>query len=203
MSVRPIALIANGSEPNTGPERAALAACFGCVCCDRLPPIGAPPLLQIVGDLDSLDVSGVSPGLITDCHEDQESNDLTKGVQWISRHFPQALIHYFAVTGKREDHTLANLALIAAMQRPAQVFSASGWFRVLLAGVHRLTVRPKEAISFLSFVPQRISASGVVWPVERLLLDSLWRATLNRCRGKVVMVRCEAPLLVFQPWKGL
>lgn len=202
MSSLRIAVIANGAAPDSPGERAALRTCDGCVCCDRLPPVGAPPLLQVVGDMDTPH-DFVPAHLLTDCHADQETNDLTKAMRWTLAHYPEAAIDYFAVTGKREDHTLANLALIAEWNRAARIFTNAGRFTVLVAGDHLFPARPGEPISFISFVSQRISVTGVVWPVENLDLTSLWRATLNRTRAERLDIRCEAPLFIYQPWSDL
>ena len=199
---QPLAIIANGPEPTTPPERAALAACAGCVCCDRLPPEGAPALLQVVGDLDTLSRTALTPELVTDLRADQETNDLTKAYRWLRAHYPAAPVAYFAVTGRREDHTLANLALIAETTECATVYTASGRFELFPAGEHVLAVTPDWPISFLSFVPQQLTARGVVWPVERLWLDTLWRATLNRTAGAEVRLTCQAPLFLYQPWSS-
>lgn len=199
--MKTLAIIANGTPPETPGERAALARCEGCVCCDGLPPEGAPPLLQVVGDMDSLR-EPLPEGLATDCRDDQETNDLSKAVRWCRERFPEARLDYFGATGRREDHTLANLALIAAFGRPASVFTASGRLEVLPAGAHSLDVPRDWPISFLSFVPQRLTARGVVWPVESLLLNTLWRATLNRTCAETLSLECQAPLLVYQPWSA-
>ncbi len=196
----PIAIIANGAELSTADERAALAACTGCVCCDRLPPEGAPSLLQVVGDMDSF--CGELPvNLKTDLHEDQETNDLTKALRWAKAFAPGAELHFFSVTGKREDHTLANLALIAEAGDRAEVFTGAGHFILLPAGKHTLSVVPGTPISFISFVPQYLTATGVQWQVNHLLLDSIWRATLNRCSAEIITIDAEAPLYIYQPWR--
>ncbi len=199
---RPIAIIANGTEPTTSPERAALAACTGCVCCDRMPPEGAPALLQVVGDLDTLSRADLPAGFVTDLHADQETNDLTKAYRWLRAHHPAAPVAYFAVTGRREDHTLANLALIAETAERTTVYTAFGRFDLFPAGEYVLAVTPDWPISFLSFTPQRLTARGVVWPVEGLWLDTLWRATLNRTAGAEVRFTCQAPLFLYQPWSS-
>lgn len=198
---QPIAVIANGDAPRHPMVLAALAACEACVCCDRLPPEGAPTLLQIVGDLDSF-TGDVPPELLTDLHEDQETNDLTKAMRWLAIAHPKASIDYFAVTGLREDHTLANLALISEAGKPARIFTESGRFDLILAGQSRLAVEPNTPISFLSFSQQRITVKGVVWTVEDLLLSSLWRATLNRTQSSELTISCDAPLLIYRPWRS-
>ncbi len=197
MSLR-IAIIANGTDPATPGEQAALRACDHCICCDRLPPEGAPPLLQIVGDMDTL-CANLPANLITDLHDDQETNDLTKAIRWAQQHAPTATLHFFAVTGKREDHTLANLALISELGTHAEIFTPAGHFILLPAGHHHLSVTPGTPISLLSFTPQYVTAHGLQWPVDNLLLDSLWRATLNRCSAPTLTLHNQAPLYIYQP----
>ena len=163
-----LAVIANGAPPETPGERAALAACDGCVCCDRLPPPGAPPLLQVVGDGDTLR-EAVPPGLLF--HEDEQ-----------------------------ETCDLANLAHIYETATEATLFANDGRFDLFPTGEHTLDVRPGGAVSLISLRPQRVTAHGLVWPVEDLLLASLWRATLNRAKAPTLRLRCEAPLFVYRPW---
>lgn len=198
-----IAIIANGEEPQTLAERTALAACDGCICCDRLPPEGAPKLLQVVGDMDTLKTH-LPPTLITNLSEDQETNDLTKAIRWAQQHLPEAHLVFFAVTGKREDHTLANLALIYESLTQTTIWTSTGCFHLIPAGTTTLTVRPNAPISFLSLAPQTITARPVVWPVEALEIKTLWRATLNRTTDETnLSLQCEAPLYIYQPGDAL
>ena len=48
---------------------------------------GAPPLLQVVGDGDTLSGPGSGPRLLTR-DPDQETNDLTKALRWCATHRP-------------------------------------------------------------------------------------------------------------------
>lgn len=200
-SAKTLAVIANGAPPESPGERAALAACTACVCCDRLPPAGAPPLLQVVGDGDSLGGAAVPAGLLTR-EAEQETNDLAKALRWVRAHAPGARLAYFAVLGRRLDHALGNLAHIAAGPAPAKVYAADGVLTLLPAGRHALAARPGDALSLLSLAPQRVTARGLAWPVEDLLLDTLWRATLNRVAADWPVLVCEAPLFVYQPWSS-
>lgn len=194
-----LAIIANGAPPEHAGERAALAACAACVCCDRLPPPGAPPLLQVVGDCDTLRPP-LPPDHLLTRDADQETNDLTKAMRWCRAQAPGRPLAFFAVAGGRLDHTLANLSLIAEGPAPARVYANDGAFALLPAGRHVLGVESGAPLSLLSFAPQRVTARGVAWPVEDLPLRALWRATLNRATGPVLEVDCQAPLFVYQPW---
>ncbi len=196
-----LAVIANGAPPDTPGERAALARCEACVCCDRLPPPGAPPLLQIIGDGDTLAaVAGSLPADRLTLEAEQETCDLAKAQRWCRAHAPGAALGYFAVLGRRLDHTLANLAWIAQGPAPARVYGADGWLDLLPAGAHERPLDPGAPLSLISLTPQRVTAEGLVWPVRDLTLDTLARATLNRAAAPTLRVRCEAPLFVYHPW---
>lgn len=195
-----LAVIANGAPPESPGERAALAACDRCVCCDRLPPPGAPPLAQVVGDGDSL--RGAVPEGLLHRESEQETCDLAKAIRWCRRHAPGARLDYFAVLGRRMDHTLANLAHVYETAAEASVFGNDGRFDLFPAGEHTLALRPGGAVSLISLRPQRVTARGLAWPVEDLTLASLWRATLNRAEAPLLRLRCEAPIFVYRPWDG-
>lgn len=198
----PVAIVANGAPMNSRGEREAFAACRGAVYCDRLPLCGpgVPQPYFVIGDGDTLGAPDETANVPFYREADQETNDLTKAFIRVREAFMPDRIDWFCVTGGREDHTLANLALIAGYGVPGRILTNSGSFRVLCPGVHTLRCRGGEPVSFLSFVPQRITVSGVRWPVENLLLDSLWRATLNRTEAGSLDVRCEEMLLVYIPW---
>lgn len=198
-----VAIVANGAPMASCGERDAFAACGCAVYCDRLPLGGAgvPPAAFIVGDGDTLGGRAVLTDVPFYPDPDQETNDLTKAFRAAVRLLSPERIDWFCVTGGREDHTLANLSLIAGYGMAGRVLTNSGAFRVLLAGTHTFACGMGDRVSFISFVPQRVTASGVRWPVENLLLDTLWRATLNRTAAETLTVRCESTLLVYIPWR--
>ncbi len=196
---KPLAIVANGAPLATPEEWAGLAQCAAVAYCDRAPLNGSavPPTAFIIGDGDTL--SHAVPFI----HDpDQETNDLTKALRYAKAHYEVKSIAWFCVTGLREDHTLANLALISEYGLPGTVYTNTGRFTLLLAGTHALHVQPDTPISFISFSRQSITATGVVWQVNDLLLDGLWRATLNRTSMDCVSIRNEAPLYVYQPWSS-
>ena len=67
----------------------------------------------IVGDMDSLNES--IAGRFHDRifkDKDQDTNDLTKAVAWCSERGYRDLV-ILGATGKREDHTIGNISLLA------------------------------------------------------------------------------------------
>ncbi len=202
--MRRLAIVANGAPMQTVDEWEAFAQCDVVAYCDRLPLKGdtVPPTAFIIGDGDTLspEQKKAIPFIQDD---DQETNDLTKAFRYAMTHVKPECIYWFCVTGLRDDHTLANLSLIYDYGLPGSIFTNDGRFTLLQPGSHTLAVKPHTPISFISLRPQRITAEGVVWRVENLYLETLWRATLNRTAAPTLILSNEAPLYIYQPRSSL
>ena len=113
-------ILANGEYPQHNLPKAILRNASQVVCCDgaALQYIGKPTV--IIGDGDSLPdkLKSQYSDIIVHISE-QEDNDLTKATKYIKQHILNsptdnnpALVAYLGTTGKREDHTLANIFLL-------------------------------------------------------------------------------------------
>jgi thiamine pyrophosphokinase len=173
------------------------------ICCDgsagSLVRAGFKPL-AIVGDLDSLEdeiAEKYSDRLYGD--RDQEKNDLTKAVSWCSgRGFNEIAI--LGATGKREDHTLGNISLLAEYARQANVvmITDTGIIRPYLNSC-KVPSFPGQQVSIFSIDPDTcITSSGLKYKLEGMKLHNWWRATLNEATGDSFELRFEGgPLLVY------
>jgi thiamine pyrophosphokinase len=173
------------------------------VCCDgsagSLVRAGFIPV-AIVGDLDSLEdeiAKKYSDRLYGD--KDQEKNDLTKAVRWCSEQgFNDIAI--IGATGKREDHTLGNISLLAEYAREANVvmITDTGIIRPYLKSC-KVSSSPGQQVSVFSIDPDTaISSSGLKYKLGRMKLHNWWRATLNEAIGDSFELRFEGgPLLVY------
>lgn len=177
-------ILANGNYPTHPVPMARLHDAELIVCCDgaaeKLVAHGLEPGI-IIGDLDS-----VSPALkkryekilVTDA--DQETNDLTKAVNWcISQGIEEVVI--LGATGIREDHTLGNISLLAGYceKIDAVMLTNTGIFRVY---DHSVTIasHPGQQVSIFSIDPMlTVTSSGLRYPLNNLRLNSWWRGTLN------------------------
>ncbi len=184
---RPV-ILANGTFPEHEVPRAALRAAAPLVCCDgaadKLIRAGMTPEV-IIGDLDSImpehryRFSGI---MVED--RDQETNDLTKAVHWCrDRGFGSVTI--LGATGEREDHTIANISLLAHYSRfiRADMITNSGTLRV----VHETAVMasfPGQQISLFCFTPAvAIASEGLKYPLGGRCLEELWQGSLNEALG--------------------
>jgi len=179
-----IVILANGTFPTHPVPLVRLHDADMIICCDgaaeKLVANGLEPGI-IIGDLDS-----VSPefkeryGNILVQDTDQDTNDLTKAVNWcIAVGIREVTI--LGATGIREDHTLGNISLLAdySARIDAVMLTDTGSFRVY---DHSVTIdsHPGQQVSLFSIDPSlKVTSSGLKYPLDDLTLHSWWRGTLN------------------------
>ncbi len=196
-------ILANGSYPSHSVPLKLLAGADLIVCCDgaaeKLEAHGMEPG-AIVGDLDS-----VSPALkekyekVLYPDNDQETNDLTKAVKWcLSEGIKEIVI--LGATGLREDHTLANISLLADYSRDMKVkmYTDTGIFESFDSTV-TLESFPGQQVSVFSITPETaITSEGLRWPLNGLKLKNWWKGTLNEASGESFRLIFEkGQLIVF------
>jgi thiamine pyrophosphokinase len=181
-------ILADGSFPEHPTPLMYLRKADHIICCDgsagTLINAGMEPE-AIVGDLDS-----INP-LLADKYSDrlfrnseQETNDLTKAVRWcINKKYDNLVI--IGATGKREDHTIGNVSLLAEYAREASVvmFTDTGSFTPILQS-SIIKSFPGQQISLFSIRPEtRISTTGLRYELSELRLRNWWMGTLNEAVG--------------------
>lgn len=197
-------ILADGNYPAQGSVAAAILAAARCVvCCDGAADSfiarGGVPA-AIVGDCDSLlpETEADYCGRIYRTAE-QESNDLTKAFEWC---LAQGLDDFIILgaTGKREDHTIANVSLLAEYARRARVMMITDY------GVFDAVA---EDSRFGSFAGQQVSiftiADDTPVAVEGLLyappaggLCGWWRGSLNESAGDEFTIYTEGKTIVYR-----
>lgn len=175
-----------------------LACCDGAVnnlmrYTDKLPDI-------VIGDLDSVDSQ-----LKTKLGErlvhiaEQETNDLSKTINYLSRQLNIKRIILLGATGKRDDHTLGNLSLLpcyADILEDLVLITETGYFRLIQESC-TLEVGCGTQISFFNFAQTPLTIEGVHWGLHNHILPYLWSGTLNRADEDIITIRTKSPILVF------
>ncbi len=199
-------ILAHGDFPKHSLALQALRSAKNVVCCDgaieNLLQFGLEPS-YIVGDLDS-----ISPALkerfADRLHQEieQESNDLTKSVIFCkSNNYNNITI--LGATGKREDHTLGNISLLAnyADVVRVQMLTDYGVFNAI-----------SETTTFDSFAGQQISVfrgservsitlENLKYPLHGNSLAQLWIGSLNEALGSTFTVQVdEGKVVVFREY---
>lgn len=204
----PTVILANGAFPKNPDLLFILKQAKRVICCDgateSLVLSGREPD-YIVGDLDSI------PAFFKECYyailhhdPDQETNDLTKAVHfcvengWID-------ITILGATGKREDHTLANISLLGEYSElcNAQMLTDYGSFMVPLLEKSTFESFKKQQVSLFSLNPSTIiSSKNLKYSLENRTLSSWWQGTLNEATNNSFEIEYdEGKLIIFREFK--
>lgn len=181
-----IIILANGDFPSHPTPLGLLRSGLRIVCCDgaaqRLISSGIVPAV-IIGDMDSLD-SGLqeiySERIIR--VSSQETNDLTKAFIHTLTLQPSK-IHILGATGYREDHTLGNISLLSQYKENSlteiEMITNTGKF-IPINKTHTFHAPAGSRVSVFSLDSDiKISSSGLQYPLDEVVFDSWWKATLN------------------------
>ncbi|MGL5912651.1 MAG: thiamine diphosphokinase, partial [Bacteroidales bacterium] len=131
---------------------------------------------------------------------DQNCNDLTKAINYcIEQEVKQVII--LGATGHREDHTIANISLLAQY--------SSHFEQVQLITNYGRIVAINEDTSFDSFVGQTVSIfsldplgklkfEGLKYQLNEGIASHWWSATLNESIDTKFSIYCTHPVIVYQ-----
>jgi thiamine pyrophosphokinase len=196
-------ILADGSYPKHKVPLEYLKNAERIICCDgsaeQLLKAGMVPD-AIVGDLDTLP-AGIAERFYDRVYRsiEQETNDLTKAVSWCVRMGYMDLV-ILGATGKREDHTIGNISLLAEYVRDASVIMVTdtGTFIPFIKS-GSLSTLPGQQVSVFSADPgTEITSEGLKYPLKDLKLTNWWVATLNEAIGeKITLTFNGGPVIVY------
>ena len=133
---------------------------------------------------------------------DQETNDLTKAVHFcVEKGYKDIVI--LGATGKREDHTLGNISLLA------EYINIEG-INICMATDYGIFTAIKKTTIFESYKTQQVSVfdvgrtpttfHGPKYPVENRILDNWWQGTLNEALADSFTIETCGKMIVFRAW---
>ncbi len=219
-----VTIIADGDFPTAEYPRYLVGSADAVVCCDG----ALEPFLResqdifgerrlpdaVVGDMDTLPTGMQKEyeDIIVKVDE-QDYNDLTKAFRYTLSRYPSVSeIHIVGATGKREDHTIANVSLLMEYARACRgegplaltpprdirmdmVSDRTTMFA--MAGSGEFDCGEGRSVSLFSPDPTlQIVSEGLEWPLEGVKLDNWWRASLNRATADTVRLRFSHPAVV-------
>jgi thiamine pyrophosphokinase len=199
------AILANGKFPEHIVPLNILKEANSIVCCDgatvKLEKFGLTPK-AVVGDLDSITDELKAKYSDRLFHfPDQNSNDLTKAVNWCKNKNIKNIV-ILGATGMREDHALGNIGLLCSYAKlgiNVEMVTDYGIFTPIL--------QPKRFESFEGqvvsiFSPRNettVTSLNLEYPLVDLQITDLWMGTLNKCLGNWFELNfAPGPLIVFQ-----
>ena len=203
-------VVANGSYPTASQVLDIVSNSPYTVCCDG----GADTFIDhgstpdiIIGDGDS--ISSANRTRFADIiryNPDQQTNDQTKAVEFLLSQGKRR-IAIVAATGKREDHTIGNIALLLTYQRmglDVRMFTDHGMFLLPSTedGRQRITFSAPvgTAVSVWNFGAKNLNSAGLQYRLYDF--DQLWQGTLNRTLLPQCTIEADGPFLVFLAYEG-
>ena len=194
-------ILCNGQFPAHPTPLALLDKAEKIICCDgaaeKLVQYGREPY-SIVGDMDSLPLrlkEKYKNRIVYD--SDQETNDLTKAVQWCSRQQIEPLVALGA-TGLREDHAIANIALLCDYKDFIDIVAVSdtGVF-VPINCSQTFNCRPHQQVSIFAVTPDTlITSSGLKYEVCKRRFTNWNQGSLNETLTDNFTIEIDAGKLV-------
>ena len=199
-------ILADGLFPSNQQVVNLLKTAAIIVCCDgatnKLVAFGLEPS-YIAGDLDSI-TSELKERYAAKLHlsPDQETNDLTKAVELCIEKGLNDL-YIVGATGLREDHTLANISLLADYAEKVRVSMLTdyGIFTPILSTTD-FESKKGQQVSIFSLTPDcPITLHNLKYPVNNRPFTSWWQGTLNESLGDLFRVEFTAgKLIVFRQY---
>ena len=195
-----IVILCNGAFPTEPYPLFLLDSAQGVVCCDGAlekwlahNPSARP--LAVVGDLDSLPEALQERFAEVLVHvEEQDDNDQTKALRWVLEQHPETTeIVILGATGLREDHTIGNLGLLMDYPRQFDLgdrrLSMVSDFGTAFPVTDSCDLHLGEGRRISLFSADntlRITSEGLQWPLDAVVFDAWWKATLNRTTAPIV-----------------
>ena len=202
-----LVILCNGQFPTEPYPLYLLDSAEGIVCCDGAlekllahNPSARP--LVVVGDMDSL------PEALREAHRDllspeseQDYNDLTKAMRWVLREHPEVQdIVILGATGLRADHTIGNMGLLMEYTRLMDLgerkVSIVSDYETAFAVTDSCDLHLGEGRRFSFFSADntlRVTSTGLQWPLDEVVFDAWWKATLNRTTEPIVSLHFNHP----------
>lgn len=192
-------ILANGDYPTTEIPLKMLKEAQIVICCDG----GANGYIEqghtpnaIVGDGDSLlpEYRSKYEHLIYKI-SDQETNDQTKAVNHL---FEQNIkrIAIVGATGKREDHTIGNIALLIEYMRKGIEVRSYTDYGVLIPCKNSCSFQstPGIQVSIFNISAKNLSSKGLLYPIYDF--TSWWQGTLNQTDSDSFTIEAEGEYIV-------
>ena len=139
--------------------------------------------------------------------DEQDYNDLHKAMAWATTQFTvhRSQFTILAATGRREDHTLGNIAYLVtfAEEYPGadiEMLTDYGRFTAM-TGQRTFATFPRQQISFFAMDPdQPIYGQGLRWPLDGFHARRWWQGTLNAALGPSFSIESNGWVIVYQTY---
>lgn len=190
------AVLANGSFPTAEiPLSLLRRAPYVCACDGAI--LNYPEANAVVGDGDSVPEEFRSRLIHV---TEQVDNDQTKATRHCISKGMRRIV-YLGCTGRREDHTLGNISLVARYMRDLDVLplmaTEYGWF-VPVKGPAKFACYPGQQVSIFNFGCSRLKSEGLLYPTYSF--SEWWQGTLNEAIGNIFQINADGLYMVYRTY---
>lgn len=193
-------IIANGDYPTAEYALQVVAQSPLVVCCDG----GADEFIArgytpdiIIGDGDSLSAKNRARFAdIIRYEADQQTNDQTKAVKYLLAE-GKTRIAIVGATGKRDDHTLGNIALLAEYRKmgaDVRSYTDYGVF-IPCSGEATFHCKKEAQVSIFNIDAKGLAAENLAYPLYDF--TALWQGTLNEATAEQFTVTANGDYIVY------
>ena len=201
-----VVVLANGEFPINQIPLSLLQRDIPIVCCDgaieALDKFGKTPL-ALIGDGDSVSESLKNKYLDRWYFiADQETNDLTKAMNYcIEKGFKNIAI--IGATGKREDHTLANISLLIEYARKVNIrmFTDYGVFTPIFTTTTFQSFAKQQVSIFSIEATNKLTSQNLRYPIENRQFKYWWEGSLNEAIKENFTLFTKGEVIIFQTYE--
>lgn len=193
-------IIANGDYPTAEYALQVVAQSPLVVCCDG----GADEFIArgytpdiIIGDGDSLSAKNRARFAdIIRYEADQQTNDQTKAVKYLLAE-GKTRIAIVGATGKRDDHTLGNIALLAEYRKMGADVRSYTDYGVFIPCSGEATFHCKKGaqVSIFNIDAKGLAAENLAYPLYDF--TALWQGTLNEATAEQFTITANGDYIVY------
>lgn len=201
-----VVVLANGEFPIHHLPLSLLERDIPVVCCDgaieALDKFGKIPL-ALIGDGDSVSES-LKNKYLDRWHfiADQETNDLTKAMNYcIEKGYKNIAI--IGATGKREDHTLANISLLIEYARKVNIrmFTDYGVFTPIFTTTTFQSFAKQQISIFSIEAINKLTSQNLRYPIENRQFKYWWEGSLNEAIKENFTLFTKGEVIIFQTYE--
>lgn len=197
-------ILANGEYPTTEIPLQKLLQSKFVACCDG----GADHYIAkglvpdiIIGDGDSLSAENrVRFANIIQYEPDQQTNDQTKAVKYLLKKGVKT-IDIVGATGKRDDHSIGNISLLAEYRRMGADVRSYTDYGVFIPCIDNCNFNCKKGaqVSIFNINAKKLKAEGLQYPLYDF--DMWWQGTLNEAASNNFSIHAQGEYIVYITYK--
>ncbi len=188
-------ILANGDFPKTQKALDLLESDYSLICCDgaanKCYNAGYEPDV-IIGDIDSLNnkLKEKFNDRIIEL-KNQNSNDLSKALNWASENDVKSVI-IMGADGGDDDHYLGNIFIILenSYNFEIKIITNNGEFDLINSGTFSSNSNQKISI-FCANKKAKISSQGLKYELKDYCFTNLYGGTLNESLGDSFTISCD------------